>query len=101
MSLTDVLGFFFTALTMFLSSTAVIFPGRPVRFLLLKYSYKDVSQKRKREKEMTRLKSIRTNSKYFCERISVNSSLLASQGCSCYMQLIENLGGYLQHHYRG
>ncbi|KAG7457652.1 hypothetical protein MATL_G00229460 [Megalops atlanticus] len=35
MSLTDVFGFFFTALTRFLSSTAVVFLGRPVRYLLL------------------------------------------------------------------
>ena len=38
MSLTDVLGFFFTAFTMFLSSTAVVFLGRPVRCLLLRMS---------------------------------------------------------------
>lgn len=35
MSLTDVFGVFFTALTLFLSSTTVVFLGRPVRCLLL------------------------------------------------------------------
>ena len=35
MPLTGVLGFFFTSLTMFLSSTAVVFLGRPVWCLLL------------------------------------------------------------------
>ena len=35
MSLTVVLGFFFTALTMFLSSTAVVFLGRPVPCLVV------------------------------------------------------------------
>ena len=35
MSLTDVLEFFFTFLTMILLSTAVVFLGRPVRCLLL------------------------------------------------------------------
>ena len=35
MSLTNILGFFFTALTMFLSSSADVYLGRPVQCLLL------------------------------------------------------------------
>ena len=35
MSLTGVLGFFFTALTLFLSWTVIVFLDRPVRYLLL------------------------------------------------------------------